>query len=324
MILTQLCKILGVENPVINAPMSGSATSQLAAAVANAGGFGMLGMGGVIPDPDCLRSEIRKTRQLTDNPFGVGFISSAPGVEKLVDVALEEGVTAIGHSFADPSQYIEAAKQAGVKTIVQIQTLNQARHARDLGVDIIVAQGTEAGGHTGYIGTLSLVPAVVDECPGVPIVASGGIGDGRGLAAALVLGACGVWLGTRFVASEECSGSDWIKDAVVNSGTDDTVLTKVYDLVNNSPFPKTIGDRVLRNEFTDKWNKRDDDVVGNREDIAKELHVAMESGDLSIAPVRAGSASGLIAAIEPAAMIINRIIDDAERILKTVALSEIP
>lgn len=315
MIHTRVCELLGIEHPVINAPMGGSATAVLAAAVSEAGGLGMIG-GTSSGGADWLRAQIRETRERTARPFGVGLISSFPGLEELIAVALEERVPVLAHSFADPTPYIGAAHDAGVRVLVQVQSLALARTAAQAGADVICAQGTEAGGHTGYSGTFSLVAATVDTVGSIPVVAAGGIADGRGLAAALMLGAEGVWIGTRFVASREWAGEEWAKERVVQAGTDDTVLTHAYDLTMRSPFPAGIGDRVLRNDFTAEWHDRDQDVVARREELAPRVVAAQQAGDARVAPIRAGSAAGLIHAIEPAADILHRIVAEAERILR--------
>src|SRR5438270_13819716 len=208
MIHTRICDLLGITHPIVNAPMAGTATADLAAAVSNAGGFGLIGGSG--GDADWLRAQIRAARERTDRPFGVGFISIYPGVDDLVRVALEERVAAMTHSFTNPSPYVAAAHAAGIAVIAQVQTVAQAVIAARAGVDAITAQGTEAGGHTGTrSATLPLVPAVIDAVGNVPVIAAGGIADGRGLAAALMLGAEGVWMGTRFLASHEWAGSVW-------------------------------------------------------------------------------------------------------------------
>jgi nitronate monooxygenase len=246
----------------------------------------------------------------------VGFVSSAPGLDDLVQVALEERVAAVSHSFADPTPYVAAAHAAGVKVLNQVQTVAQALRAVRAGVDVIAAQGTEAGGHTGTSATLPLVPAVVDVAGAIPVVASGGIGDGRGLAAVLMLGAEGAWIGTRFVASAEATGERWVKGRVVEATVDDTVLTRVYDLATNAPFPPEIRHRVLRNEFTATWQGRDDEVVARRQELLAQLSAAERAGDTRIAGVTAGNAAGLIHAVEPAGDIVRRIVAEAERILR--------
>jgi nitronate monooxygenase len=316
---TRLCELLRIEHPIISAPMGGgTAGATLAAAVSEAGGLGMIGGTTVGADaPEWLSAQIRAVRERTDRPFGVGFISSFPGLEALIAVAIDERVPVLAHSFADPSPYIGAAHGAGCLVLVQVQTLEQARAAVQAGADAVAAQGTEAGGHTGYAGTLPFVPAVVDAAGGVPVVAAGGIADGRGLAAVLMLGAVGAWIGTRFVASREADEAEWAKERIVAAGPDDTVLTHAYDLALEAPFPAGIGDRVLRNDFTAAWHDRDAEVVTRRDDLARQVVAAIRAGDARTAAVRAGTASGLIHAVEPAGDILRRIVAEAETLLRT-------
>lgn len=320
MIHTPLCPLLGIDHPLLNAPMGGTAAADLAAAVSAAGGFGMIG-GTSRGGADWLRQQIRAVRARTDRPFGVGFISSFPGTDDLVQVALDERVAAINHSFADPAPYVAAAHAKGVRVFAQVQTVAQAMHAARAGVDVIVAQGTEGGGHTGALGTLGLVPAVVDSVGEVPVVAAGGIADGRGLGAVLLLGAVGGWLGTRFVASHEWGGQAWEQRAVVAASADDTVRTTVFDRVRRAPFPDGIADRVLRNAFTDRWHGREAEIDSQREALALEVQAAARDGDPSRADVSAGVAVGLIRALEPAATIVQRIVGEAEHVLRARAES---
>ncbi len=316
MLRTRICDLLGIEHPIISAPMAGTATAELAAAVSNAGGFGMIGSRGQ-PDPEWLREQIYTTRELTDLPFGVGFISSAPGMERAVEVAIEEKVAAISHSFADVTPYVAAAQAAGIKVLAQVQTVALAESAALAGVDVITAQGTEAGGHTGHNSTLPLVAAVVDIAGGIPVLASGGIGDGRGLAAVLMLGAEGAWIGTRFVASLEWGGPDWARQKVAEASTDDTLLTRVYDLAGAAPFPPEIGHRVLRNDFTDTWHGRDQEIIARRQELQDQIDAAGRAGDTRIASVNAGGATGLIDRVEPAGDIVRRIVAETEAILRS-------
>lgn len=316
MLRTRICDLLGIEHPIISAPMSGGiAAVNLAAAVSEAGGFGLIGAM-TSNGPEWLRTQVREVRKRTQRPFGVGFISSFPGLDAFVQVALEEHVMAVSHSFADPTPYISAARAAGVKVIAQVQTVAQAVVAAHAGVDVLVAQGTEAGGHTGYSGTLPLVAAVIDRAGGIPVLAAGGIVDGRGLAAVLMLGADGAWMGTRFYASQESGGGEWEKERMVQAGTDDTILTKVYDLTLQYPFPLDVGDRLLRNAYTNTWHGREDEVVARREELSAQVVAAMQEGNARIAAVRAGNAVGLIHSIEPAGYIVRQIVAEAERILR--------
>jgi nitronate monooxygenase len=315
MLSTPLCAILGIDHPILNAPMAGTATADLAAAVSIAGGFGMIGgtSGG---GPDWLRAQIRAVRAKTSRPFGVGFISSFPGIDDLVQVALEERVAAINHSFADPTLYVAPAHARGVLVFAQVQTVAQATRAAQAGVDVIIVQGTEAGGHTGQAGTLALVPAVVDAVGDIPVVAAGGIADGRGLASVLLLGAMGGWLGTRFVASEEWGGGAWEQQAVLAATADDTVRTTVYDQVRDAPFPEGIADRVLRNAFTTVWEGRREAIAERQAELRGELEAASQQGDPTVADISAGVVVGLIRSLEPAGTIVQRIAEETERVLR--------
>jgi nitronate monooxygenase len=316
MLHTRLCELLGIEHPIISAPMAGSADANLAAAVSAAGGLGMIG--GSLGGADWLREQIDLVRQRTDRPFGVGFITSAPDIDLVMEIALEHRVPVISHSFGDASAHIAAAREAGLKTMVQVQSVAQARAAAHAGADVIAAQGIEAGGHTGMVSaTLPLVPAVIDAVDGVPVVAAGGIADGRGLAAMLMLGAEGVWMGTRFVASLESISDEWNKQQIVQRGTDDFILTRVYDIVHEASFPGDIGERILRNDFTDAWHGREDDVKARRHELLAQLQAAANAGDTRLKRVLAGSGAGLVHGIEPAADIVRRIVSEAETILRS-------
>jgi nitronate monooxygenase len=315
MITTPLCTLLGIERPILNASMAATATGELAAAVSEAGGFGMIG-GTTTQGGSWLREQIRIARSLTSRPFGVGFISSFPETAELAQVALDEGVAAINHSFSDPGPFVEAAHAAGAKLFVQVQTLELAIRAAEAGADVIIAQGGEAGGHAGALGTFALLPAVVDAVAPIPVVAAGGIADGRGLAAALLLGAQGAWMGTRFVASKEWGGPSWERDAVVAATSDDTVQTRIYDLVAQRPFPRENPDRMLRNAFIDRWNDREDEIPAHREELAAEIAAGSVRADLGVAGISAGVASGLIASARPAGEIVRDIVREAEELLR--------
>ena len=315
MIHTRLCDLLSINHPIFNAPMGGTAIGALAAAVSNAGGFGMIGgtSGG---GPNWLRTQIRSAREKTARPFGVGFISAFPHLDDLVQVALDEGVALINHSFADPTPYVAAAKARGVRIFAQVQSVAQAQRAAQAGVDAIIAQGTEAGGHTGVAGTLALVPAVVDAVGDLPVLAAGGIADGRGLAAVLMLGAVGASLGTRFVASAEWGGGAWEQEAVLAASADDTLRTSVYDQVWEAPFPAGIADRVLRNPFNSTWEGRMTEINTQRAELQRILKAGAQAQDPAVVDISAGVAVGLIHALEPAGVIVQRIVREAEALLR--------
>lgn len=315
MIHTRLCDLLGISHPILNAPMSGTATAVLAAAVANAGGLGMIG-GTSRGGPDWLRAQIRATREKTKRPFGVGFISSFPNVEDLVQVALDERVAVINHSFADPAPYVAAAHARGVRVFAQVQNLAQAQRAAQAGVDAIIAQGTEAGGHTGMASTLTLLPAVMDSVGDIPVLAAGGVADGRGLAAVLMLGAAGASLGTRFVASHEWGGGAWEQHALLAATADDTIRTSVYDQVRGAAFPAGIADRVLRNRFNSAWDGRTDAIGEHQAELQSELETAASAHNADVVDISAGMAVGIIRALEPAGLIVERIVAEAEQIVR--------
>jgi len=315
MITTPLCALLGIEQPILNASMAGTATGELAAAVSEAGGFGMIG--GTTPKgAPWLREQIRIARSLTSRPFGVGFISSFPDTADLAQVALDEGVMAINHSFADPTPFVASTHAAGAKLFVQVQTLRQAITAARAGADVIISQGGEAGGHAGAIGTFALLPAVVDAVAPIPVVAAGGIADGRGLAAALLLGAQGAWMGTRFVASHEWGGPSWEQEAVLAAESDDTVQTRLYDLIGERPFPAGIPDRMLRNAFIERWNSRESEIPAHREALRAEVEAGQARADLSVVGVSAGVSAGLVASVQPAGEIVRDIVREAENLLR--------
>ncbi|MCB9430495.1 MAG: nitronate monooxygenase [Ardenticatenaceae bacterium] len=315
MIHTRLCDLLGIAHPILNAPMGGTATATLAAAVSNAGGFGMIGgtSGG---GPDWLRGQIRAARGLTERPFGVGLVSSFPNIDDLVQVALDEQVAVINHSFADPTPYVAAAKARGVRVFAQVQSLAQAKRAAQAGVDAIIAQGTEAGGHTGMASTLTLLPAVVDSVGDIPVLAAGGVVDGRGLAAVLLLGASGVSLGTRFVASDEWGGGAWEQQAVLAASTDDTIRTSVYDQVRGASFPAGIADRVLRNRFNTTWDGRMAEIREQQAALRQELEAGAKAQDKEVVDISAGLGVGLIGSQEPAGHIVRQIVAEAEQLLR--------
>jgi nitronate monooxygenase len=314
-ITTSLCTLLGIEHPILNASMAGTATGALAAAVSEAGGFGMIG-GTNAGGASWLREQIRIARSLTARPFGVGFISAFPDTDELAQVALEEGVAAINHSFADPTPCVAATHATGAKLFVQVQTLALAITAARAGADVIIAQGGEAGGHAGALGTFALLPAVVDAVAPVPVVAAGGIADGRGLAAVLLLGAQGAWMGTRFVTSHEWGGASWEQEAVLAATSDDTVQTRLYDLIGERPFPAENPDRMLRNAFIDRWTGRESEIPAHREALQAEVTAGHQRAELAVAGVSAGVSAGLIKSAQPAGEIVRSIVQEAEELLR--------
>lgn len=312
---TRLCDLLEIEHPIINAPMGGGdAPAELAAAVSEAGGLGLIG-GTTKEGGPWLVAQIRRARDLTDRPFGVGIISHFPGAAELMAIALDEGVRVIAHSFADPAPFVGAAHDAGALVLCQVRTVEGARVAAAAGVDVVTAQGTEAGGHTGRVSTLPLVPATVDAVAPIPVVAAGGIADGRGIAAALMLGAEGVWLGTRFIATSESGVSDAYRARVVDASADDTVLTDVFDVALGRPWPEGVSGRAITNQFSQRWHGREEELrawAGEHRDEYVALGPEAETDQQAI---WAGEASSLVTRVESAGDVVARLVHEANEVL---------
>ena len=222
-------------------------------------------------------------------------------------------------SFGDASPFAPKIRAAGSKLICQVQTLAQARQAADAGADIIVAQGTEAGGHGAARGTITLVPEIADALPALPVIAAGGIADGRGLAAALMLGAEGVLMGTRFYASQEAAGHAEAKRRIVAGTGDDTLRSIVFDISRQNVWPAPFNGRVMRNAHASKWFGRETDLMQNIEGEAPRYAQARETGDFDTAAVIAGELVGLIHDLPNAADIVTRTVAQAEELIKTSA-----
>ncbi|MGZ4675817.1 MAG: NAD(P)H-dependent flavin oxidoreductase [Acidimicrobiia bacterium] len=313
---TRLCDRFGVEHPLLNAPMGGGdAPAELAAAVSEAGGLGLIG-GTTIGGASWLRDQIRRARELTDRPFGVGFISHLPGVAELMDVALDEGVRIVAHSFADPTPLVPAAHDAGATVLCQVRSVAEAVRAARAGVDVVTAQGTEAGGHTGRVSTLPLVPAVVDAVAPIPVVAAGGIADGRGIAAALMLGAEGVWIGTRFVATFESGVSAAYKHRLLAATADDTVLTDVFDVATGMPWPDGVSGRALRNRFAERWHGREEELREWAADHRGEYLALDPESEVDEKALWAGENVSLVHELEPAADVVHRLVAEAVALLE--------
>jgi nitronate monooxygenase len=311
-ISTELTRLLGIRHPIILAPMGAVSGGKLAAAVGHAGGLGLLGPGYL--GPDWIEREFAAAGNA---PVGIGFITwhLARHPEQL-DAALAHKPPAIMLSFGDPAPFIPRIKSSDAKCLVQVQTVAHARSAAAAGADVIVAQGGEAGGHGAARGTLALVPAVVDAVTPTPVVAAGGIADGRGLASALMLGAAGVLIGTRFFASEEALGTPATKQRLVDGRGDETLRTTVFDVVRKIEWPKPYDGRALANDFSRQWHGREA-VLADQVKIENARYVAaVEKGDVSTTVTWAGEGVDLIHRIEPAGEILQRIVADAEEQLR--------
>ena len=312
----QLVRLLGVTHPILLAPMDTISGSRLVAAVSHAGGFGILGGG--YGERAWLERELRCLSELFARPapFGVGFITwSLAKRPELLDIALAARPTAVMLSFGDPKPFAPSIKRAGSLLICQVQNEEMAEDALAANADILVAQGSEAGGHGADRGTFDIVPAIVDLASGrVPVVAAGGIADGRGFVAARALGAQGVLLGTRFYASVEADGADEAKRRICEAKNGDTIRSLIFDISRNNVWPAPFTGRCLINDQVRHWRGRELEMLQKIDTVAADYNAAREAGNYDIAAVIAGEAVGLIHEIAPASDIIERIISEAEQI----------
>jgi nitronate monooxygenase len=318
---TRLTRRFGIDHPILSAPMGGAAGGRLAAAVSNAGGLGIIGGG--YGDAEWLEKEFAAAGNAR---VGCGFITwSLAKNPALLDTVLARAPAGLMLSFGSPAPFAEAIRAAGVPLICQVQTLAYAREAVAAGASVIVAQGTEAGGHGGSRATLTLVPEIADylaaSAPETLLVAAGGIADGRGLAAALMLGADGVLVGSRFLAASEAAVAPAFQSAILAADGDATVRTTVVDVVRNFPWPTEFTGRALKNRFVTEWHGREaalaDPAINRVEN--ERYWAAAKAGDAENAGIFVGEVAGLIHAVEPTSAIVQRMVADAERLLGATA-----
>ena len=312
-ITTPLTELLGIRHPILSAPMDTIAGTRLTRAVSEAGGFGVLGGG--YGDRTRLQAEAAELKGFA--PFGIGFITwSLAKQPELLDIALDARPQAVMLSFGDPAPFAPRIKAGGARLICQVQSEDMAKQALDAGAEILIAQGTEAGGHGASRTTVDIVPAIVDLAAGrVPVVAAGGIADGRGLAAMMMLGASGVLIGTRFYASVEANGADAAKERIRNADPNDTVRGVIVDWSRSLFWPAPFTARTLVNDHIRRWTGREVELLQRAAEVSVEYAAAKMAGDFETAAVFAGEAVGLIHDIAPAAEIVERIATEAEQLL---------
>ncbi|TMA83523.1 MAG: nitronate monooxygenase [Deltaproteobacteria bacterium] len=332
MLRTRLCELLGIEVPILGAPLGMIAGPELAAAVSNAGGLGIMSFNG--NPPPVLREEIRRLRRLTDRPFGVNVLLDGPrlpfATDDLVSVCIEERVPRLSFFWGDPTPYVARAHAAGITVIDQVGSVAAAERSVRAGVDVVIAQGAEAGGHVaGQVATSVLVPRVVDAVSPTPVVAAGGIADARGLVAALALGAEGVVLGTRLLATPEARAHPAYKQRVLDAGEEETVRTILFGYGwPNAPH------RVLRTAFVAEWlaedargseERADEPVVGELQLGGQVVPLprfaafppnADASGDIESMAMLAGQSVGLVREIKPAGAIVRELVAGARDIIR--------
>lgn len=315
MLRTPLCDLLGISVPIIQAGMSVLSSAELVAAVSNAGGLGSLGAWR--RPPENLSQQLSQIRELTDKPFAVNYV--VPEInEDSLNLALQAKPAVISFALDDPGDNVKRAHDVGSLVVHQVTTVEQAYQAVQSGVDVIIAQGSESGGFGGSVATLPLVPQVVDAVDPVPVVAAGGIADGRSLAAVLLLGAVGANVGTRFLASSESPiSNDW-KDMIVQAKSEDAVKFEALNTISPMPGTKGYGTvvRALRTDFIDTWSNQLEEAGIQAEQLAGQLMSASQAGRLHELLPAAGESSGLIQDVLPAAEIIKGMIEKAEQVLQ--------
>ena len=308
---TAFTEFFSLQHPIALAPMGGASGGALAAAVSNGGGLGMVGGGR--EDPGWLDHELEIAAEGTGKPWGVGFQSWATDVIT-VQHALTYQPRAVMLSFGDPRPFITPIRRAGAALFVQVTDLEEARQAIDVGADVIVAQGTEAGGHGGRRSTLPFVPVVVDLAAPTPVLAAGGIADGRGVAAALALGAAGALLGTRFLVALEALVTPWVTKAIIEGGGEETERSRVSDIARGSAWPSKYAARTLRNAFFDRWRGREDELAADPA-AQRAYQEAIARGELPQDPVWASEAIDLITELSPAAELVGTLAAQAKEAL---------
>jgi nitronate monooxygenase len=313
MLHTYLTTDWDLRYPIIGAPMYGVGGGRLARAVTQAGGLGMIGVGSKSP-ADFILHEASVARGADNQRFGIGLMAWA--IERrpeLFQAALEAHPFLISISFGSLTPYVEKLHQQGVYLASQVNTLADAIEAEQAGVDLIVAQGTEAGGHTGYVGTLPLLQLLLESVH-VPVVAAGGIATSRGVAAALAAGAQGVWVGTRLLVSSESETSEQARARILQAQETETILTRAFDVAQGLPWPSRYPGRALRNHFSDQWHEHTD-VLSQDTMAQQQLTEAIKSKDFDLAFIYAGQAVGLVKQQEAALDIIRQLGDGAEQLL---------
>lgn len=304
---TRVTELLGIEKPIIQGGMAWVAESHLAAAVSNAGGFGLIGAANA--PADVVRNYIHEARELTDKPFGVNIMLMSPFAEDIAQLVTEEKVAAVTTGAGNPEKYMEQWKAAGIKVIPVIASVALAKRMERVGADAVVAEGTESGGHIGQATTMTLVPQVVDTVQ-IPVIAAGGIGDGRGMAAAFMLGAEAVQMGTRFCVADECVIHDKYKDRILKAKDIDSEVT---GRSHGHPV------RGLRNKMTREYLKLEAEGASfeQLENLTLGgLRKAVVEGDTDNGSVLAGQIAGMITKRQSCQEIVDEVMDQAERLLK--------
>lgn len=316
---TTICDLLNIDIPIFNGAMTPQAGGALARAVTAAGGFGMLGLEWS-ESTASIREQIALVRAEGNERFGIGLVHwNLERRPELFELALEAQPKMICVSFGDPSAYVERIHEHGMLAAAQVQSRALAQRALDAGVDVLIAQGTEAGGHTGAVGTLPLLQIILDMTDR-PVLAAGGVVTGRGVAAVLAAGAVGAWIGTPFLLASESRTPAAAQALIERSDETQTIRTSVYDRLQHTGWTPEFAGRALRNAFVEKWDEREDDLMNDAAATAQ-FEKAKAAGDYGVANVYAGQAVGLLSGVRSAAEIIHEIERDAITRLRAVTAS---
>jgi nitronate monooxygenase len=314
MIATSLHDLLGVEIPLFNAPMTPQAGGALARAVSEAGAFGMLGFEEDESDEE-IQAQVALLQGGPPVPFGIGLIAWVVEYRPaMLELAIAAKPSFVSISFGDPAPYVPRLHEAGILVGAQVQSRRWAETALAAGVDVLIAQGAEAGGHTGAVGTLPLLQIVL-ELTDIPVVAAGGIASGRGLAAVLAAGAAGAWVGTPFLLAEEARNGTRARERLVASDETQTIYTSVYDRVQGKAWPEEFRARALRNGYGQRWTGREAELATDAEAI-DEFRRSKASENYDVAHIYAGQSVGLLDRVRPAAEIVATIASSAEALLR--------
>jgi nitronate monooxygenase/enoyl-[acyl-carrier protein] reductase II len=318
MLRTRFCELLGLEVPILQAAIWPATSPGLVAAVAEAGALGSLGA--IFADADDIRAQIGRVRELTDRPFAVNHVVPVFD-EDAFQATLDEHPAAVSFALGDPGDLVERAHDAGVMAIHQVHTVAQAREAAERGVDAIIAQGSEAGGQgmAGGVGALALVPQVVDAVAPIPVLVAGGVGDGRGLAAALVLGAAGANVGTRFLASEEAGAHDDWKRGIVAAESEDAVRFTAWSSIMGPGAGYDVVPRVIRTEFVAEWEHRPAEAGERAATLRGQIMETISAGRPHELTPFSGQSAGLIGEVLPAGEIVRRMALEAEETLRRLS-----
>jgi nitronate monooxygenase len=312
MLTTRFTERFGIDHPIMAAPMGGLSDGRLTAAVSEAGALGSFQALHPTKGLDWVLEQIAFTRDATERPFAIGFVTEFVRFDPVrFDAVMDARPPVVALSFGEPAPYIAAAHDAGARVICQVQAVDQAIAAVDAGADALATQGTEAGGHTGTMGLLPLLGTVLDRCPDVPVLAAGGVANGRTLAGVLAMGADGAWIGSAFIATDEATPNDErTKDLIVASDGADTVWTRAYDILDGRPWPEGIGERVRANKFTERWDGQEDALRAQRDAVERPTGPDLDERD-----VLYGQSAAFVHAVRPAADVVRDLVADAEAFL---------